>query len=183
MESHRSSDPRRARGRTVGTNRVDSDGRAVGNWYQSRRFAAARIGGLDPRAADVLGRPIIGQLGFHGLDGYPHVLPVWFEYRDGEVLIASPPGAYKCRSLSRDGRAALSISTVERPYWIVSVVGDAVIERLPEAERIKFLGAIAPRYLGAEAGREYIDAWLKGGHPGDGELIRLRPKKVHFYLS
>jgi len=77
----------------------------------------------------------------------------------------------------------LSVSTVERPYWIVSVVGDAVIERLPEAERIEFVGAIAPRYLGAEAGREYIDAWLKGGHPGDGELIRIRPKKVHFSVS
>jgi len=141
------------------------------------------MGRLDPRAADVLGRPIIGQLGFHGLDGYPHVLPVWFEYRGGEVLIASPAGAYKCRSLSRDGRAALSVSTVERPYWIVSVVGDAVIERLPEPKRIEFVGAIAPRYLGAEAAGEYIRAWLKGGHPGDGELIRIHPKKVHFSLS
>src|ERR1044072_7624760 len=124
----------------IGTNRTDRDGPDGGDWYQSSGWgwpdggdwyqsgasaAPARMGRLDPRAADVLGRPIIGQLGFHGLDGYPHVLPVWFEYRDGEVLIASPPGAYKCRSLSRDGRAALSVSTVERAYWIVSVVGEA----------------------------------------------------------
>jgi nitroimidazol reductase NimA-like FMN-containing flavoprotein (pyridoxamine 5'-phosphate oxidase superfamily) len=138
---------------------------------------------LDPRAADVLGRPIIGQLGFHGLDGYPHVLPVWFEHRDGDVLIATPPGTYKGRALSRDGRAALSVSTVERPYWIVSVVGDAAVEPLPESARIDFVSAIAARYLGAERGREYLAAWLKGGHPGDGELIRLRPNKVHFYIS
>ena len=138
---------------------------------------------MDARAADLLGRPIIGQLGFIGLDGYPHVLPVWFEHRGGELLIASAPGLYKGRALSRDGRAALSVSTVERPYWIVSVVGDAVVEPLPEAERIEFVSAIAPRYLGAEAGRQYIDAWLKGGHPGDGELIRLRPANVHFYIS
>ena len=141
------------------------------------------MGRLDPRAADVLGRPIIGQLGFIGLDGYPHVLPVWFEHRDGEILIASPPSAYKGRALSRDGRAALSVSTVERPYWIVSAVGTAVVERLPEPQRIEFVSAIAPRYLGAEAGRRYLDDWLKGGHPGDGELIRLRPKKIHFYVS
>ena len=138
---------------------------------------------MDPRAADVLGRPIIGQLGFIGLDGYPHVLPVWFEHRDGELLIASPPNAYKGRSLARNGRAALSVSTVERPHWIVSAVGDATVERLPESERIAFVSAIAPRYLGAEAGRQYIEAWLKGGHPGEGELIRLRPKKIHFSLS
>src|SRR3954468_460079 len=141
------------------------------------------MGRLDPRAADVLGRPIIGQLGFHGLDGYPHVLPVWFEYRDAEILIATPPGRYKGRALSRDGRAALSVSTVERPYWIVSVVGDATVEPLPEPERVEFVGAIAVRYLGAEAAHEYLDAWLKGGRPGDGELIRLRPNKVHFSVS
>jgi nitroimidazol reductase NimA-like FMN-containing flavoprotein (pyridoxamine 5'-phosphate oxidase superfamily) len=138
---------------------------------------------LDPRAADVLGRPIIGQLGFLGLDDYPHVLPVWFEHRAGEILIASPPATYKGRALSRVGRAALSVSTVERPYWIVSVVGDATVERLPESERIEFVGAIALRYLGADAGREYIEAWRKGGHPGDGELIRIRPNKVHFSIS
>ena len=138
---------------------------------------------MDSRAADVLGRPIIGQLGFHGLDGYPHVLPVWFEHRDGDVLIATPPGTYKGRALSRDGRAALSVSTVERPYWIVSVVGDAALEPLPESERIAFVSAIAVKYLGGERGREYLKAWLKGGHPGDGELIRLHPNKVHFYIS
>ena len=138
---------------------------------------------MDPRAADLLGRAIIGQLGFHGLDGYPHVLPVWYEYRAGDVLIASPPGTYKARALTKDGRAALSVSTVERPYWIVSVVGDAVVEPLPEKERIEFISAIAPRYLGPVAGRHYIDSWSKGGHPGEGELIRIRPVTIRFYVS
>ena len=122
-------------------------------------------------------------MGFHGLDGYPHVLPVWFEHRDGEVLIATPLATYKGRALSRDGRAALSVSTVERPYWIVSVVEDATVERLPESDRIELVGAIALRYLGPERGREYLEAWRKGGHPGDGELIRLRPRKIHFSTS
>ena len=138
---------------------------------------------MDPRAADLLGRPIVGQLGFVGLDGYPHVLPVWFEHRDGDVLIGSPAGAYKGRALARDGRAALSVSTVERPYLIVSVVGDATVERLPERERIEFISAVAIRYLGEVKGREYLEVWRRGGHPGDGELIRLRPRKINFYVS
>jgi hypothetical protein len=138
---------------------------------------------LDPRAADILGRTIIGQLGFMGLDGYPHVLPVWFEHRDGELLIASPPGAYKCRSLAKNGHAALTVSTPERPYLIATAVGDATIERFPESERIDFVRAIAVRYLGAEKGREYIDDWIRGGHPGDGDLIRIRPLKINFYVS
>jgi hypothetical protein len=138
---------------------------------------------MDPRATDLLGRPIIGQLGFHGLDGYPHVLPVWFEHRDGELLIASPTGAYKGRALAQDGRAAMAVSTTERPYHIVTVVADASVERLPERERIDFVSAIAARYLGAEGGRSYVEAWKRGGHPGDGELIRLRPRKINVYVS
>lgn len=137
----------------------------------------------DPRATDLLSRPIIGQLGYLGLDGYPRVLPVWFEYRDGEVLIGSKAGLYKGRALARDGRVSLAVSTIERPYHIAVVVGDATVERFPESERIRFVTAIARRYLGAKGGREYIDTWIRDGHPGDGELIRLRPRTINFYLS
>ena len=138
---------------------------------------------MDPRAAELLGRTIIGQLGFVGLDGFPHVLPVWFEQRDGELLIASPPGAYKCRSLRKTPRAALTVSTPERPYLIATAVGEASVERLPEQERIAFVREIAVRYIGDEGGRRYIDAWIRGGHPGDGELIRIRPSKTNYYVS
>ena len=138
---------------------------------------------VDPRAAELLRQPIIGQLGYHGLDGYPRVLPVWFEWRDGEFLIASKAGLYKGRALARDGRASLAVSTAERPYHIVVVVGDATVERLPESERIPHVTALAHRYLGERGGKQYIEVWIKGGHPGDGELIRLRPRTINFYLS
>jgi len=138
---------------------------------------------LDPRAADLLSRPLIGQLGFHGLDGYPHVIPVWFEFRAGALLIASQPGTYKGRALSRDGRAALSVSTAERPYLIVSAVGDATVQRLAESERIELVSVLAQRYLGPEGAQRYLEIWSKGGHPGDGELIRLEPRKVRFSTS
>ena len=138
---------------------------------------------MDPRAADLLARPIIGQLAFIGLDGYPRVIPVWFEHRAGELLIASPPATYKGRALSRDGRAALSVSTVERPYLIASAVGDATVEPLAESERVEFVSAIALRYLGPEGARTYLKVWSNGGHPGDGELIRLLPRKIQFSTS
>jgi PPOX class probable F420-dependent enzyme len=138
---------------------------------------------LDPRADELLGRTIVGQLGFIGLDGYPHVLPVWFE-RDGEdLVVASPPGAYKVRALARNGRAALTVSTAERPYLIVTAVGDATVEPLPEPRRKELVRRLADRYLGEAKGAEYVEAWMRGGHPGDGELIRLRPRKINFYLS
>ena len=137
---------------------------------------------VDPRAEDLLRQPIVGQLGFHGLDGYPHVLPVWFEYRAGEVLVGTPLGLYKNRSLTADGRASLAVSTAEYPYYLVTAVGDATVEPLPEPQRIEFITEVATRYLGPERGRAYLERWSKGGHPGDGELIRLRPKKICFYV-
>lgn len=138
---------------------------------------------VDERARELLQDRIIGQLGFRGLDGYPRVLPVWFEYRDGEVLIASPEGSYKGRSLAAEGRASLAVSTsVGQPYHLVTVVGDAAVERLPEPERVRFVTAQAERYLGPEGGRRYVERWSKGGHPGDGELIRIRPRRIRFQV-
>jgi len=139
------------------------------------------VASAEPRALELLSRPILGQLGFIGLDGYPHVLAVWFAFRDGEVLVASRPGEYKCRSLRADGRAALTVSTPEWPYLMVTAVGDALVEPLPEPERKELIGELCHSYLGREQGDRYYEKWSKGGHPGDGELIRLRPRKIRFY--
>lgn len=136
---------------------------------------------VDPRALELLSQTILGHLGFTGLDGYPHVIAVWYEYRDGEILVASRPDEYKCRSLRADGRAAFTVSTPERPYWSTMVAGDASVERLPEARRMEFIGALARRYLGQEAGDPYFEKWSRGGHPGDGDLIRIRPRRIGFY--
>src|SRR5438105_4528108 len=126
------------------------------------RFRVQSVVELDSRAEELLRRPILGQLGFIGLDGYPRVLAVWFEYRDGVVLVASRPNEYKCRSLRADGRAALTVSTNELPYLMVTAVGDATVDRLPEPERITFINAIAHRYLGNEGGDRYFEKWSKG---------------------
>lgn len=138
---------------------------------------------VDRRAAELLARPILGQLAFVGLDGYPRAVPVWFAIRDGEVRIASRPGEYKCRSLRAGGKVALTVATPEAPYLIASVVGDASVEVLPERERIVFITEMAHRYLDEERAARYLEAWGKGGHPGDGDLIRIRPRDVRFRTS
>ncbi len=135
---------------------------------------------MDPRADDLLNQPLIGQLGFQGLDGYPHVLPVWYRYQDGEILISTPPGAYKCRSLRDNPRASLAVST-DWPYRLVTVTGDVAVEVLEEPRRIEFVTEVAARYLGTELGGRYIEGWMGDGGPGDGELLRLRPARIRFY--
>lgn len=138
---------------------------------------------VDPEALALLDRPILGHLGFLGLDGYPRVLTVWFRHLGGELLVASRPGEYKCRSIRANGRAALTVATPDLPYLSINAVGDAIVEPLPEKERIEFITWIARFYLGRERGDAYIQRWSQGGHPGDGELIRLRPCRFTSWRS
>jgi nitroimidazol reductase NimA-like FMN-containing flavoprotein (pyridoxamine 5'-phosphate oxidase superfamily) len=130
---------------------------------------------LDPRAVAMLGETIVGQLSFVGADGYPRVAPVWFDFRDGELLISNAPGTYKCRCIGSSARVGFTISDASPPYRAVMITGDAVVEPLPEAGRVRLAGGLARRYLGEEAGRTFFAA-----PPGDGELIRIRPRTVRF---
>ena len=138
---------------------------------------------VDPEARALLDAPILGHLGFVGLDGYPRVLTVWFRHLDGEILIASRPGEYKCRSLRANGRAALTVATPEPPYLTLNVVADATVETLSERERIDLITSLARSYMRSALADAYLERWMKGGHPGDGELIRLRPRRYTSWRS
>ncbi|HEX6348995.1 MAG TPA: pyridoxamine 5'-phosphate oxidase family protein [Candidatus Dormibacteraeota bacterium] len=135
---------------------------------------------MDPRAEELLGRPLIGNLGFYGLDGFPRVVPVWHALVDGEIHVPSQPDLYKCRALRADPRATLTVSTPELPYRVASVTGRAVVDRFDEKARIELVGALARRFLGEEAGERYLAGWMKGGHPGPGDLIRIPCERVRF---
>lgn len=135
---------------------------------------------IEEKARELLGSALIGNLGFIGLDGYPHVIPVWFAFTGDEVRVASPPGAYKCRALRADPRAVLTVSNDRAPYHVVSVTGPARVDVIPEPERIEFVRETAVRYLGEVEGKRYVDGWIKGGHPGPGDLIRIPAEKVRY---
>ena len=137
---------------------------------------------IDPRARELLTQPIVGNLGYYGLDGYPRVLPVWFTYAEdaGEIQVASPPDQYKIRALRADPRATLTVSTPTQPYSFASATGAVSVQRLEEPERIAFVSEVAGRYLGPEGGRGYVERWQRGGHPGPGDLIRLKIEKLRY---
>jgi len=133
------------------------------------------VDGIDAKARAMLGETIVGQLSFVGLDGYPRVVPVWFTFQDDEIRISNAPGTYKCRCIGSGARVGFAISDPSPPYRLVAITGDAVVEPLAEADRVRLAGGQARRYLGEEAARTFF-----GPHPGDGELIRIRPRTVRF---
>src|ERR1700694_3779714 len=135
---------------------------------------------IEPRARELLRRPIVGQLGYLGLDGEPKVNPTWFRFVDGEIQVASPPNAFKSRSLRRDPRAVLTVSTPDYPYQIASATGQVSIEVLKGEPRIAFVRDIANHYLRPAEAEHYLEKWLKGGSPGPGDLLRLHINRVRF---
>ena len=135
---------------------------------------------FDERATELLSRPLIGQLGYLGLDAFPKVIPTWYLFTDGEIQVASPPNAYKCRSLVRNPRAVLTVSTSEYPYRVASASGTASVEVLEQGPRIEMVKRVAGRYLTPKQAEDYVERWSKGGSPGPGNLIRLRIERLRF---
>jgi hypothetical protein len=136
---------------------------------------------VDPRALDLLGKPIVGHFSFLGRDHFPHVLPVWFDYSEDEAVITSRADAYKIRCIGEDPRVSLAVSTTDWPYWLVTLQGEAIVETVTQDRWAEVLGAQALRYLGEEIGQRYIRKFRKGRSPGEGALIHVRATHVRIY--
>jgi PPOX class probable F420-dependent enzyme len=97
--------------------------------------------------------PNLARLAYTGLDGRPHVVPIWFTLLDGDVVMVTGPKAAKVRALEASAPVALTIDDSKPPYKVLLVEGDAKLEYVegiaPEYEGIvrRYLGPIADAYL------------------------------------
>lgn len=121
---------------------------------------------------EYLSRPLLANLATVRPDGSPHVAPVWFQYRDGQVRMVVDTSAVKVRNIQHDPRVSLSVATQERPYLYVMIRGTAQLskEGVPEMTRV-----LAVRYQGEEEGNRYADRLLK---EADSFVITVRPDKI-----
>ena len=69
----------------------------------------------------------------HGVNGWPHLMPLWYVLRDGEVWIYTYAGLEKPRNLERDPRATLLIETGHEYAELrgVMIEAEAEIEARP----------------------------------------------------
>jgi PPOX class probable F420-dependent enzyme len=95
----------------------------------------------------------------NGREGWPHLMPLWYLVRDGEVWAWTYAKSQKVRNLERDPRATLQIETGEEYQELRGVMIEAqtVIHR--ELENVAEFGAqLFERYGTASAGPEFLDA-------------------------
>lgn len=109
-------------------------------------------------------------------DGYPHVMPIWFEWDGESFRMSTLASSKKVRNLEKNPKAAFSIATPDLPYKAVVGRGEAELSEDTEGELIKRL---CYRYVPTDKAETYYamlmtrgprtqikltPAWMKSWH-------------------
>lgn len=82
-----------------------------------------------------------------GRDGWPHLMPLWYVLRDGELWAWTYAASQKVRNLERDARATLQVETGTEYQQLRGVMIKADVELHRDTETVAQLGLeIMSRY-------------------------------------
>jgi PPOX class probable F420-dependent enzyme len=106
----------------------------------------------DPLVRELLGARLIANLATLNADGTVHLVPMWFAWEDGFILLATGAGSAKVRNLERDPRATVMVDDSRAGMDVcgVSLVGSVEIVR--GADAVPLVALVHRRYVG-ERGR------------------------------
>jgi hypothetical protein len=108
-----------------------------------------------PAAQELLHSKIPARLAYIWTDGTPRVVPIWFHWNGGEIVMATPPKAPKLKALAKNPRVSLTIDDNTFPHKVLLIRGSA---------RLEPVEGIVPEYEAAAA--RYFDADLAKGWLG-----------------
>jgi uncharacterized protein len=102
----------------------------------------------------------------------PGSVPIWYDYTPGgNIRINTGGSARKARLIERAGAVTLVVQREEPPYQYVVVEGTVVETTTPTPLEVR--EAIAIRYLGEKAGREFV----RGLDGQESVLFTIRPDR------
>ena len=113
----------------------------------------------DPVAQELLQSQIPAHLAYTWTDGTARVVPIWFNWSGGNVVMGSPPGAPKVKALAANPSVAVTIDSHSWPAHVLMMRGSAQVEMRDDVDAD--YAAAAERYMGEQAGREWV-ATLRG---------------------
>jgi PPOX class probable F420-dependent enzyme len=86
----------------------------------------------------------------HGPDGWPHLMPLWYVLRDGELWSWTYAASQKVKNLERDPRASVQVEAGEQYHELRGVLIKAEVELRRDLDDVAALGGeIFRRYGGA----------------------------------
>jgi general stress protein 26 len=77
----------------------------------------------------------------NGVSGWPHLMPLWYVVRDGDIWAWTYGRSQKVRNLERDARATLQIEAGEEYGELRGVMFEAITEIHRDTELVAELGA------------------------------------------
>ncbi|HEV2999307.1 MAG TPA: pyridoxamine 5'-phosphate oxidase family protein [Solirubrobacteraceae bacterium] len=87
----------------------------------------------------------------NGRDGFPHLMPLWYVVRDGDVWAWTFAKSQKVRNLERDARATLQVEAGEQYHELRGVMLKCDVEIVRDTDRVRELGEeIFARYTGGD---------------------------------
>jgi PPOX class probable F420-dependent enzyme len=75
-----------------------------------------------------LAQPLIAKLCTHNDDGSIHVVPIWFKYENGEILLGTQEITQKVKNIQRDNRVSVLVDTTDPTLKGVIVRGVAELD-------------------------------------------------------
>ena len=111
--------------------------------------------------AEFLSGPEFCRLGCLDQEGWPYVVPCWFDYQDGGFYIIPRERSIWARHIQRDGRVYLCIDDSTMYNRRVLVKGEATVLEEPNlgGRWVEIGRRMATRYLG-EHGPSYVEPTL-----------------------
>jgi PPOX class probable F420-dependent enzyme len=111
----------------------------------------------------------------HGPRGWPHMMPLWYVLRDGEIWVWTYAKSQKVKNLERDPRATLLVETGVEYGELRGVMIEAEAELIRDTDQI------------VEFGKELTIRYSEGIDSVEGDaaaaLVAQAPKRVaiHFH--
>jgi PPOX class probable F420-dependent enzyme len=106
----------------------------------------------DEEAAAFLAEQRIVVCATNGRDGWPHLMPLWYVIRDGELWSWTYAKSQKVRNLERDDRVTLQVEAGEAYDQLRGVMIKARAVLFRESDDVAALGReIFTRYTGGES--------------------------------
>ena len=134
-----------------------------------------KIGAMnDEEMEDFLSGNLICRMGCLDDDGWPYVVPVWYEYTGSEFFIIPRERSIWAKYVQNDPRVFLCMDQAEGLRKVM-VKGHAKIVELPNVggEWVQIATRMSVRYLGVN-GPDYLAPTL----PEPRWLISVKPEKI-----
>ena len=113
----------------------------------------------------------------NGVRGWPHLMPLWYVVREGEVWAWTYAKSQKVRNLERDPRATLQVEDGERYDELRGVMIEAQTDLHRDLDDVIALGTeLMARYAGGEATPE-IEAAVRA-QAGKRVALRFIPERI-----